>query len=75
MLGQRTLVEGRQGPNALQSVEGIRPLPPQIGESQTPMDTPLQARQWVAGVGAEATGGVGKGNSWCQQDWICRSSS
>ena len=68
-------MEGHQGPSALQSVEGVRPLPPQRGEHQTLMDTPLQVRLQAASIGAEAAGGVGKGNGWHQQDWICRSSS
>ena len=35
MLGQHTLAEGHQGPSVLQSVEGVHPLPPQMGECQT----------------------------------------
>ena len=44
MLGQHTLMEGRHRPSALQSVEGVHPLPPQTREHQTLMDTLLQAR-------------------------------
>ena len=75
MLGQRDHVKGHQRPSALQLVEGVHPLPLQIRECQTLMDTPLQVRLWAAGIATEAAEEVGKGNGWCQQDWICRSLS
>ena len=54
---------------------GLPPSSPDRGVMDTLMDTPLQVRLQAAGKGAEATGGAGKGNGWCQRDWICRSSS
>ena len=75
MLGQHDHTEGHRSPSALQLVEGIFPPPPQTGEHQTLMDTPLQVRLQAPDIGTEATEGVGKGNGWCQQDWICRSLS
>ena len=41
ILGQHNCTEGHQRPRALQSVEGVCPLPHQTGEHQTLMDTPL----------------------------------
>ena len=57
-------MKGHQGPSALQSVEGVHPLPPQIREHQIWMDTPLQVRRQTTGIGAEDAGGVGKGSGW-----------
>ena len=74
-LGQCDHMEGHRRPSALWSVEGVHPLPPQTGEHQTLMDTPLHVRLQVTGIGAEATEGVGRGNGWHPRDRICQSSS
>ena len=74
-LGQHNHMEGHQNPSALQSVEGVHPLPPQTGEHQTQMDTPLQVRLQATSIGAEATEEVERGNGWCPRGWICRSLS
>ena len=75
ILGQCNYTEGHQRPSALQSAEGVHLPPTQTGECQTLMDTPLLVRLWAAGIGAEAAEGAGRGNGWCQRDWICRSLS
>ena len=75
ILGQCDHAEGHRRPSVLWSAEGVCPLPPQTGECETLMDSPLRVRLWAAGIGAEATEGVGRGNSWHPRDWICRSSS
>ena len=49
-------MEGHQNPSALQSAERVHPLPPQTGEHQTLMDTPLRVRLRATGIGAEAAG-------------------
>ena len=64
ILGQCDYAEGHQRPSALQLVEGVCPLPPQTGECQTLMGTPLRVRPWATSIGAEATEGVGRGNGW-----------
>ena len=48
--------------------EGLPPSSPDRGYSTASetMDT---------GIGTEATEGVGRGNDWCPQDWICPSLS
>ena len=71
VLGQHDHAGGHQRPSALQSAEGVCPLPPQTGEHQTLMDTPLLVRQQATGIGTEAAEGVGKENGWHQRDWIC----
>ena len=51
--------------------EGVCPPPPQTGGHWTLMDTPWRVRLRAVGIGEEATEGVGRGNGWCPQDWIC----
>ena len=41
VLGQHDHAGGHRRPSALQSAEGVHPLPPQTGECQTLMDIPL----------------------------------
>ena len=79
-MGERTEARlathtGTARPHGLQSAEGIHLLPPQTGEHQTLMDTPLQVRLRATGIGTEATEGIGSRNGWHPQGWICRSLS
>ena len=57
---QRTTVSGG----------GLPPASPDRGVPDSE-DTPPQVRLGATDVGAEATGGVGRGNSWHPRDCIC----